>query len=98
MLLTCNLQYTSTYTVKYLFDSRPVTNVIHTTITISPATGLITKQVDTFDFWTWSRQSLGLPGLLFGWTSYLQGTVQTRAAGKLERFLQKEEDKSTLTV
>jgi hypothetical protein len=84
--------------VKYLFDSRPVTNVIHTTITVSPATGLITKQVDTFDFWTWSTQSLGLPGLLLGWTSYLQGTVRARAVGKLERFLQKEEAKATSTA
>jgi len=98
MLLTCNPQYTSTYTVKYLFDNRPVTNVIHTTITVSPATGLITKQVDSFDFWTWSRQSLGLPGLLLGWTTYLQGTVQTRAVGKLEQFLQKEESKATSTA
>lgn len=98
MLLIRNLQYTSTYTVKYLFDSRHVTNVIHTTITVSPTTGLITKQVDTFDFWTWSKQSLGLPGLLLGWTSYLQGTVQTRAAGRLERFLQKEGAKATSTT
>src|SRR5687767_11568265 len=30
--------------------------------------GLIAEHKDSFDFWAWSRQALGAPGLLLGWT------------------------------
>lgn len=59
-----------------LFDNRPVTNVIHTTVTVSD---LVAKQADAFDFWTWSKQSLGLPGL------YLDERATSRELSKLER-------------
>jgi limonene-1,2-epoxide hydrolase len=49
--------------------------------------GLITKHCDSFDFWTWSRQALGLPGALLGWTPYLHNKVRARAAGNLKNYL-----------
>jgi SnoaL-like domain len=51
--------------------------------------GLITRHVDRFDFWAWSRQALGTPGLLLGWTPFLQAKVQRQAAAKLQTFLAK---------
>jgi ketosteroid isomerase-like protein len=48
--------------------------------------GLIVRHVDRFAFWTWSRQALGLPGLLLGWTGALKGKVQARAAKSLADF------------
>ncbi len=49
--------------------------------------GLITRHRDSFDFWTWSRQALGAPGLLLGWTPYLHNKVKATAAGNLKKYL-----------
>jgi hypothetical protein len=84
-------QYTATYTVRYLFGGRPVTNVINATFTISPTSNVILSQVDTFPFWTWARQALGVPGLLLGWSGYLQGKIQQKANANLNKFISKEE-------
>jgi ketosteroid isomerase-like protein len=51
--------------------------------------GLILNQIDDFDFWRWSRQALGAPGWLLGWSSMLQNKVQTRALNGLESFQEK---------
>ena len=50
---------------------------------------LITHHHDRFDFPAWSRQALGLPGWLLGWTPWLRHKVQAQAAGHLRRFLDK---------
>ena len=42
--------------------------------------GQIVSHVDTFDFWKWSRQALGLPGLLLGWSGFLRRKVAATAA------------------
>lgn len=49
--------------------------------------GLINEHIDDFDFYRWSRQALGLPGLLLGWTPIVRGGVQKQAAASLEKFL-----------
>ncbi|RZJ20546.1 MAG: nuclear transport factor 2 family protein [Haliea sp.] len=49
--------------------------------------GLITHHRDRFDFWAWSRQALGAPGWLLGWTPVLRRKVRAQAAGKLDRYL-----------
>ncbi len=51
------------------------------------ARGLITGHRDRFDFWAWSRQALGAPGLLLGWTPFLRAKVRTTAAENLRRYL-----------
>ena len=50
---------------------------------------LITTHRDRFNFWTWSRQALGAPGLLLGWSPYLRNKVRAQAASNLQRFLVK---------
>lgn len=50
--------------------------------------GLIVAHVDSFPFWRWSRQALGTPGLLLGWTPFLRNKVRADVARRLERFLQ----------
>jgi hypothetical protein len=45
--------------------------------------GLIVRHVDDFDFWTWSKQALGAPGLLLGWAGFFQRKVQATARGNL---------------
>jgi ketosteroid isomerase-like protein len=50
----------------------------------------IVEHVDTFDFWRWSRQSLGTPGLLLGWTPFLRNKVRATAAKNLDGYLAKK--------
>ena len=49
--------------------------------------GLVKRHRDSFDFWRWSRQALGAPGILLGWTPFLRGKVRTTAAANLKKFL-----------
>jgi ketosteroid isomerase-like protein len=60
---------------------RQVHNVIDATFDFRD--GEIVRHIDDFDFWRWSRQALGLPGLLLGWTPLLQKKVQSTAAARL---------------
>jgi len=48
--------------------------------------GFITSHRDRFDFWAWSRQALGAPGLLLGWSPLLRRKVAARAASNLTAF------------
>ncbi len=51
--------------------------------------GLIIKHIDRFNFWKWSRQALGAPGLLLGWTQLLRNKVSKMAMANLARFMEK---------
>jgi ketosteroid isomerase-like protein len=50
----------------------------------------IVKHTDHFDFYTWSKQSLGLTGFLLGWTSFLKNKVRKQASAKLAAYMAKE--------
>jgi len=49
--------------------------------------GLIVRHIDYFDFYRWSRQALGLPGLLMGWSNAFQRKVQAKALHGLTMFM-----------
>jgi coproporphyrinogen III oxidase len=49
--------------------------------------GLILTQRDRFDFWSWSRQALGAPGMLLGWSGFLRSKVQQQARAGLRQYL-----------
>jgi hypothetical protein len=69
----------------YLFGgARRVHNVIDATFTFRD--GRILSHVDHFDFWRWSRQALGMPGVLLGWSGGLRRTVQQRSRKLLEDY------------
>ena len=74
----------------YLFSAtgRKVLNRIDASFEFD-AGGLIVKHRDRFDFWAWSRQALGTPGVLLGWSPFLRNKVRAQAAGNLKRFLDK---------
>lgn len=74
----------------YLFSAtgRVVHNVIDARFEFD-AQGLISRHTDRFDFWRWSRQALGAPGLLLGWSPFLRAKVRAQAAASLRRFLAK---------
>ena len=52
--------------------------------------GLIVRQHDHFDFWRWSRQALGTPGWLLGWSGFLKKKVRTKAALGLALFTRRQ--------
>lgn len=54
------------------------------------ADGRVVEHVDRFDFWRWSRQALGAPGLLLGWSPWLKGQVAKQAAAQLARWRKKQ--------
>jgi hypothetical protein len=66
-------------------SGRKVHNIIRAEFKF--AEGLIIEHVDRFDFWRWSRQALGLPGLLLGWTPMLHNKVRAQAQAGLEKYL-----------
>lgn len=74
----------------YTFSAtgRKVLNQIDASFIIE--NGKIVKHTDHFDFYTWSKQSLGLTGLLLGWTSFLKNKVRKQASAKLAAYMAKE--------
>ena len=71
---------------RFSTTGRMVHNSIDAAFTFNPQ-GLITVHRDRFDFWRWSRQALGTPGLLLGWTPVIRNKVRATAAGNLQKFL-----------
>ncbi|WP_151884146.1 nuclear transport factor 2 family protein, partial [Pseudomonas putida] len=72
----------------YLFSQtgRVVVNDIQARFVIRD--GLICQHDDTFDLWRWSRQALGVPGMLLGWSPLLQNKVRLQAFKGLRAFQQ----------
>ena len=81
-------EHSAHWEAHYRFSAtgRIVHNIIDAQIDCGPD-GLIRRHRDTFDFWRWSRQALGAPGLLLGWTGFLRRKVRLQAAANLARFL-----------
>jgi hypothetical protein len=73
-------------TYNFSATGRTVHNIIDAEFEFNAA-GLIVRQRDRFDFWRWSRQALGAPGLLLGWSPFLRNKVRAQAAKNLERFI-----------
>jgi len=51
--------------------------------------GKIWRHRDRFDFHAWSRQALGLPGLLLGWTGFMKNKVRATAGRGLDSYIRK---------
>lgn len=62
-----------------------VVNRIDATFTFD--NGKIVSHTDHFDFYTWVKQSLGLPGILLGWTPFMRNKVQQTASQSLNSFI-----------
>lgn len=71
---------------RFSATGRMVRNVIDSRFEFNPE-GLIMSQRDTFDLWAWSRQALGTPGLLLGWTPFMRRKIRVQAAANLAKFI-----------
>ncbi|TAH01515.1 MAG: nuclear transport factor 2 family protein [Sphingobacteriales bacterium] len=81
---TCN--WVATYT--FSKTGRKVVNHIKAHLRIQD--GKITEHTDQFDIWKWSRQALGMPGLLLGWSGYMKNKIHQNARQNLEKFMAKQ--------
>lgn len=78
---------TAHWIARYTFTrtGRPVVNDVRARFRF--AGGLIAEHDDAFSFHAWSRQALGPPGLLLGWTPILRAAVRRQARADLQRFM-----------
>ncbi len=79
---TCN------WVANYTFSKtgRKVTNNIKAHMRIQD--GLITEHTDQFDIWKWSRQALGLSGVLLGWSNFMKVKIRKMARKNLQKFME----------
>ena len=70
---------TAHWTATYTFSGtgRNVVNEVDAAMTFCD--GLIINHRDSFNFWKWSKQALGTPGLLLGWSPLVRKKVQTQS-------------------
>ena len=80
---TGSAHWRATYT--FTQTGRPVVNDVHARFRFKD--GLIAAHRDDFSFHRWSRQALGTPGLLLGWTPVLRGATQRKARASLDQYL-----------
>lgn len=73
----------------YGSKKRPVVNHVKAAFTF--ADGQILTHTDTFNIWKWSRQALGLLGLLLGWSSIVKNKVQKTTNALLSSYMKHEE-------
>ena len=52
--------------------------------------GLIINHIDDFDIWKWSKQALGIKGLLLGWTGFMQKKIQEQARMSLKKYCEEK--------
>ncbi|NML22173.1 nuclear transport factor 2 family protein [Pseudoflavitalea sp. G-6-1-2] len=50
--------------------------------------GLFIEHMDSFDLYKWSKQALGLPGLLLGWSGFIQNPIRKKAKKSLRQFME----------
>lgn len=78
----CHWQANYVFTV----TGRPVINHIKAHFQFHE--GKIVEHMDHFNVWKWSRQALGMPGLLLGWSPFVHNKVRKMATQRLEKFMQ----------
>jgi ketosteroid isomerase-like protein len=82
-------EYTTTdWVATYDFGAagRRVTNRIKAHMRFQD--GLIIEHSDAFSIYEWSKQALGLPGWLLGWSGFMHKRVRLKAKVGLMQFMQ----------
>ena len=64
---------------------RPVVNHINTRMEFKNQK--IIAQKDSFDLYAWSKQAMGLPGYLLGWTPFMRNKIQSTANANLVKYI-----------
>ena len=74
------------WVARYLFSQTGNTVVNDIQARFVLRDGKICEHHDTFDLWKWSRQALGVKGLLLGWTPLVGNAVRKQALKGLRAF------------
>ena len=100
MIFAFGSKHLTLFCTKFATKIRVVSNVIKKQLIEDETTGSnvamvfkddkIIKHVDKFNFWRWSRQSLGPVGLVLGWTPMLRKKVGAMANENLTKFIKKQ--------
>lgn len=82
----------------YIFSKtgRHVHNVIRSSFEFKD--GKIYRHRDTFSIWRWSRHALGVVGLFFGWSPWIQTKVKQTARENLQKFIENHYKNKTAKV
>jgi hypothetical protein len=78
---TGSAQWVATYT--FSKTGRKVINRIQANFVF--ANGKIARHRNSFDYYKWARQALGLKGLVLGWSTFLRKKIQQTASGQPEK-------------
>ena len=79
---TGRVNWTATY--EYGPKNRKVVNNV--TANFKFKDGKIIEHIDTFDLWNWTKQALGLPGVLLGWSSFMKNKIQATTNQQLADY------------
>ena len=77
------------WTATYTFNQTKRRVVNHVRANFAFENGKIVNHTDRFDFYNWSKQALGLSGLLLGWTGFMQKKVQQTALKSLTEYMKR---------
>ena len=74
------------WTARYLFSrtGRTIVNRIEARFVFRD--GLIAEHHDSFSFWRWAQQALGLKGYVLGWTPLVKAAVRRQAKQGLSAY------------
>lgn len=94
-VITSNIEYTpeagkARWEAFYTFSKtgRKVHNVIHATFKFKD--GKIINHVDRFNLYKWSKQAMGLKGILVGWTPFFRKKLNNQTRFLLSEFQKKQ--------
>lgn len=82
---------TANWLAKYTFSQTGRKVINNVSAQFEFADGKIIKHTDTFNMWTWSKQALGLKGLLLGGTPFMKTKIQQTTNKLLNDFKLKQQ-------
>ena len=77
----------ATWEARYSYSKtgKKVVNVVKASFEFDEK-GLIIDHRDDFDLTLWARQALGVPGIVLGWTPWMQEKIKSGAASSLAAY------------
>ena len=73
----------------YFYGPKKRKVINHVSASFKFKEGKIIEHVDDFDTWKWSKQAIGLPGYLLGWSGFMKNKIQKTTNGLLDKFMSK---------
>jgi len=75
------------WVAEYLYGAKKRKVVNRVSANFKFKDGKIIEHIDTFDLYKWTKQALGAPGHLLGWTTFMKKKIQASTNRKLDGFM-----------